>query len=107
MPSYNKLVRDKIPAIIEGKGQKPVTHILDKEAYKEALLRKLHEEADECSTAQTTTELAEELADVLEVVRALGTAIGIAPDELERLRAAKETERGGFEQRIFLEGVEE
>ena len=33
MPSYQKLVRDRIPEIIEAAGKKPVTHILDEAAY--------------------------------------------------------------------------
>ena len=31
---YNKLVRDNIPSIIEGKGETPITRILNEEEYK-------------------------------------------------------------------------
>ena len=47
MPSYQKLVRDKIPEIIEVAGKKPVTHILDEAAYLDELDRKLSEECAE------------------------------------------------------------
>ncbi len=47
MPSYQKLVRDKIPEIIEAAGKKPVTHILDEASFLSELDRKLNEECAE------------------------------------------------------------
>lgn len=44
--------------------------------------------------------------DVLEVLRAICIARGHTLEELEQLRAKKAAERGGFEERIFLEYVE-
>jgi hypothetical protein len=35
---YDKLVRDRIPEIIQAQGQHPVTRILDNASYQEALL---------------------------------------------------------------------
>ena len=48
----------------------------------------------------------EELADVLEVLQALCVAKGYSLAELELLRKEKAKERGGFDNRIFLEYVE-
>ena len=49
----------------------------------------------------------EELADLLEVIRAAAIARGYTLDDLERVRAEKATKRGGFERRILLKEVYE
>ena len=40
---YNKLVRDNIPSIIEGKAETPITRILNEGEYKKELEKKLYE----------------------------------------------------------------
>ena len=70
---YRKLVRDRIPEIIQSEGRRPVTRVLDEASYRQALLAKLVEEAQEASQA-TGADLPGELADVLEVLRALTAA---------------------------------
>ncbi len=97
-----KLVRDKIPAIAESAGATVTTRVLTVEEFRVALKLKLLEEAAEAATAPTE-EFASEIADVLEVVRAMYDAFGLDPTEVEALRASKAAERGGFEGRIFLE----
>jgi predicted house-cleaning noncanonical NTP pyrophosphatase (MazG superfamily) len=67
---YRKLVRDRIPAIIQAEGRHPVTRGLDEAGYRQALLDKLVEEAGEAARA-SAADLPGELADVLEVLRAL------------------------------------
>ena len=44
----------------------------------------------------------EELADMLEVIRAATLARGYTLEELEQVRAGKAEERGGFEKKILL-----
>lgn len=95
---YNKLVRDNIPAIIEAQGETPVTRILDGEEYLLQLEKKLDEEVAEFHGSGDP----EELADILEVVYALGEAKGLSKEELLSLYQAKHDARGGFAQRIFL-----
>lgn len=41
---YNKLVRDKIPNIIESNGEIPITKVLNEIEYKKELEKKLYEE---------------------------------------------------------------
>lgn len=95
---YNKLVRDRIPEIIESKGGKAETRILSDEEYRVYLEAKLDEEVGEYHRDKD----AEELADILEVVYALAATIGCTPEELRSIYEAKHEARGGFEKRIFL-----
>ncbi len=100
--TYDKLVRDRIPAVIEENDERAVTHVADEAEYNRRLAEKLDEEVAEFHESGETAEL----ADVLEVVYALADSIGISPDELERIRAEKADQRGGFEDGIVLEDVE-
>ena len=100
-----KLVRDRIPEIIQSEGRHPVTRVLDEASYREALLAKLTEEAQEASYA-TVDGLPGELVDVLEVLRALTVTAGMSWDQLLALAENKRSQRGGFGRRIFLEEVE-
>lgn len=102
MKVHNKLVRDKIPEIIEASGKSCVMHILSDEEYIEALETKLNEEVEEYLVDKNL----EEMADVLEVLQAICVARGYTLEELEAMRAKKADERGGFSEKIFLEYVE-
>ncbi len=98
---YNKLVRDRIPEIIEQGGGSCTTEILGQEAYLQMLHRKLREELEEYLHSGE----AEELADLLEVMQATAAARGFAWAEVEALREQKKAARGGFEKRILLKEV--
>lgn len=102
MTEYDKLVRDRIPKIVEENGETPVVHVADETEYERRLVDKLFEEAEEY---RESGELAE-LADLLEVIHALRAHHGASEAELDRLRAEKADERGRFEDRIVLERVE-
>ena len=100
---HNKLVRDKIPEIIEKAGKKAYTHILSEEDYMTELDKKLNEE---CAEYQADKSI-EELADMLEVMYAIAEARGWSVSELEAVRREKAEKRGAFERRIFLERVDD
>lgn len=99
---YNKLVRDRIPEIIEADGKTYVTEILPDEQYLEMLDTKLNEELAEYQESKSL----EELADLLEVIRAVVNARGWTLEELEQVRADKAAKRGGFEKKILLKEVQ-
>src|SRR3989338_608412 len=103
MKKYKKLVRDKIPDIIESRGKKTVVRVLDDKEYLEQLMEKLGEEVDEFDQDRSV----EEMADILEVLMALAETLGIKQSELKAVRDKKATERGKFKKRLFLEKVEE
>ena len=100
---YNKLVRDRIPEIIESSGKSCTTEILSQEDYLCFLDAKLDEELAEYHRDQNI----EELADLLEVIRAAAVARGYTIEDLERVRSEKAAKRGGFEKRILLKEVVE
>ena len=99
---YNKLVRDKIPEIIEVSGKTFETEILSDEEYLQMLDKKLDEELAEYHQEQNI----EELADLLEVLYATAKARGYSIEELEQVRNEKKKARGGFEEKILLKSVQ-
>ncbi len=100
---YNKLVRDRIPDIIMASGRTCLTVTLSEQDYLSMIDAKLDEELAEYHKDQNI----EELADLLEVIRAAAIARGYTLDELEQTRAEKAAKRGGFEKRILLKEVYE
>jgi predicted house-cleaning noncanonical NTP pyrophosphatase (MazG superfamily) len=107
MPTYNKLVRDRIPEIIEAAGKKLSTSILDEEQYIKELKKKSLEELEEYHEAETNEDALEELADVLEIMHALASVHGSSMEEVERIRKGKAENRGGFQEKTFLIEVED
>lgn len=101
---YNKLVRDKIPAVIHSKGNLCEIEVLQENDYIERLNKKLEEELQELENAKTE-EIAGEIADVIEVLIAIAEVNGISAGEIEKTRQMKLKERGGFNKRIFLKSV--
>ena len=100
---YNKLVRDRIPEIIEAGGSTCVTEILSDEDYLKMVDAKLDEELAEYHQDRNL----EELADLTEVIHAAVIARGYTMEDLERVRAEKAAKRGGFEKKILLKEVKE
>ena len=96
--TYHKLVRDRIPEIIEADGKTCVCETLSDENYISLLDQKLNEELAEYQESKSL----EELADLLEVMKARGWTL----EELERVRAEKAAKRGGFEKKILLKEVQ-
>jgi len=102
---YDKLVRDKIPEIIESKGETPVTRELGDYDYKVELEKKLQEENNEVLSATTSKDRLEELADMLEVIFALGSIENATEQNLMDIMYQKREQRGGFVKKLYLERV--
>lgn len=99
---HNKLVRDRIPLVLETMGLRCSTSTLtSSEERISALKTKLVEEAQETLDAGDD-HLIEELADVLQVIHDLARELGIDQSTIEQTRAHKLTERGGFTQGTVL-----
>ena len=100
---YNKLVRDRIPEIIESSGKKVTVKKADDIEYSQYLQYKLVEEVEEFLAIRNS----EELVDILEVVTALASSYGIPFDELLKMANEKRQARGGIEKRIVLLKVDD
>ncbi|RID83486.1 phosphoribosyl-ATP pyrophosphohydrolase [Peribacillus asahii] len=107
MPIHNKLVRDRIPEIIESASKKFSTRILNEEEYITELKKKSFEELQEYMEAANNSDAIEELADLLEIMHALAECHGSSIEEVERVRQEKAAKRGGFREKIFLIQVED
>lgn len=102
-----KLVRDNIPTIIEKNGETCVTRKLTDKEYEDALAEKLQEEVKELLEVYTAKErsvldCAEEMADVMEVLYAMGKTCAVSKREIEQVRSQKAAEKGTFSKKIFL-----
>lgn len=99
---YDKIVRDKIPQLIELQGKKVEYDIVsDEEAYGyliEELLTK--------STKFADTEKMEELVDIVEVVFAIAELRGISDRKILSEVFDKRSVKGKFEKNIVLKGVD-
>jgi predicted house-cleaning noncanonical NTP pyrophosphatase (MazG superfamily) len=107
---YNKLVRDKIPQIIEDGGKNCHYELLTPEKYLEALAEKLLEEAQETAIALKSSDpdaLVNELADLYEVIDSILLLQKIDTTEVILNQKQKREERGSFQKRLKLIWVEE
>ena len=99
--TYNKLIRDKIPQIIEKSGKSCICETLSDELYIKMLNEKLQEEFNEYLANGSV----EELADMGEVMHAILEYKNVSIEEFQRVRLEKLESKGGFKKRIFLKEV--
>lgn len=102
MPTYNKLIRDRISEIIKHNGKTPITRILNEKEYIEEIGKKIGEELTEYLEAEAKEHKVEELADLLELINTLAQHEGVTLEDVEKVRKQKAGKRGGFQERIFL-----
>lgn len=103
MKSYNKLVRDKIPSIIELNNEKCDIRVLNDDEYLAELNIKLKEELNEYLESGEI----EELADLEEVLRAILDVKKCSYEDFEAVRQKKVEKRGAFKDKIFLISTDE
>jgi predicted house-cleaning noncanonical NTP pyrophosphatase (MazG superfamily) len=97
-----KLIRDKIPAIVlKERGETMNVRTATAEEYTQLLKEKLLEESNEAFNASSADQLAEELADVVQVVKNICSANNITHKFFEILES-KSLEKGEFNDKIIL-----
>jgi len=100
---YQKLVRDRIPEIIENEAKDFSVCQLRGERLKDYAMKKLQEEVQEF----VENPCAEEAADILEIFHFVCHRMGIRESEIQAQKTSKRILNGGFEMGYILEWVEE
>ena len=95
-------MRDKVPLIMRGRGEHPSVRTAEPYECARLLRAKLVEEVEEF----LDTDDPHELADMMEVLLALGQILGCDGDDLERMRSETADERGRFADRLVWSGNE-
>ncbi|MGG2466611.1 phosphoribosyl-ATP pyrophosphohydrolase [Paraclostridium bifermentans] len=98
MKVYDKLVRDRIPEIIESSGNKCEIEVVSDDVALEYLYKKLNEEVSELLEDKNL----DEIADVMEVLFAIGSKYGYSEEDILNRRNEKRNSRGGFEDNLIL-----
>lgn len=98
MIEYDKLIRDRIPEIIEANGKSCEVEVMDDDEYIEYLKKKLQEEVEEFLESGEK----EEIADILEVIYAIIETKGLSQEEIEAIREKKAENRGRFARKLRL-----
>ena len=104
---HNKLVRDRIPEILDAKGVSHDVSVASDDECAEKLKDKLREEVEELLLSDSQEAVTEELADVYEVLDAITEHHGLSGEKVREAQAEKRETRGGFEKRIILNSTEE
>ncbi len=104
---HQKLIRDRIPDIIEKSGKILEIMELDHDGFLIELKKKLVEESKEVVSSETKEEMINELADVCEIVEKLMDNYGISQKELIEKKEIKRQTNGGFDKQLFLISVTE
>ncbi|MBH0164764.1 nucleoside triphosphate pyrophosphohydrolase [Fictibacillus sp. 7GRE50] len=107
MAYYNKLVRDKIPELLEQAGKKGTFRILGNQEFETELKKKLTEGVKEYREVKNEIDAAEELAELFEILIALTKVHDLTLRELDEIRQEKAQKQGRFHERLFLIKVED
>lgn len=100
MKQYKKLVRDKIPEIINKDGYScSVLKLTNDEDFANSLAVKLLEESIEYANNDNSVE---ELADLFTVFIYILSVKGVSFSDFLKIYSKKLEEKGGFDERYFL-----
>ena len=98
---HKKLIRDRIPQVIEANEGKYELRVMGKREFEKELKKKLVEEASELLEVKRK-DLLNEMADVLELLKSIAEFYKIDFKLIEEKQIRKRKERGGFKKRLFL-----
>ena len=104
---YNKLIRDKIPKIIEENNKVYNIEIMNDEQYKNKINLKILEEVQELLESRKHEERVNELADTYKILEVYIAVNDIDAREVEVKKESKLLLRGGFKDKILLIDVGE
>jgi len=98
---HRKLIRDKIPEIIEANNGKYELRVMEEDEFRKELKKKLIEEVKEVIEAEKS-ELGKELADILELIKSIGESENISFELIEEKQEQRREKRGSFKKKLFL-----
>ncbi len=99
---YNKLCRDKIPTIIHDKGFECEVRVADHDEYKREIIRKVLEEASGVTNHVDHEHLVAEMADLMITLEAVKKEFAITEEELATAVQASLSEKGAYDERLYL-----
>ncbi|HRC27708.1 MAG TPA: nucleoside triphosphate pyrophosphohydrolase, partial [Alphaproteobacteria bacterium] len=105
-PAPKKLVRDNSVEHMKSHGACVSSRVLSERELPYHLIEKLKEEAQELGQARTSSDQAEEMADICEILEAYLALIGLSEEEVRKARIKKKDNRGGFTHGNFVEYIE-
>ncbi len=98
---YNKLVRDRIPYVIEKSGGAHKITTLPPQRFREELLKKVGEEASALPGQSDPAEISKELADILAVIETIQKEYRITKRQLAQAMKANQSKKGGFRKKTL------
>jgi predicted house-cleaning noncanonical NTP pyrophosphatase (MazG superfamily) len=99
---YNKLVRDKIPQVIEKAGGTAKFKKLTSKQFEKELLKKVGEESSALPGVKSKKELVSELADIFAVTDEIKKFKKVSDKEIKTAMDANMNRKGGFKKKLFL-----
>jgi predicted house-cleaning noncanonical NTP pyrophosphatase (MazG superfamily) len=100
---YRKLIRDKVPDILEAEGVKATYHKADHDEFEIELLEKLREEVIEFKNAKSI----DELVDLLETLDTVIAFYEWKQEDIITLKNEKRAEKGGYSKQLILDKTEQ
>jgi len=101
MPTCNKLVRTRIPDIIERSNKKLTSLILTNDEYSRVITKKTYEDFTEYDPIMTIEGAVGELADLLKIIYATDVIHNTNFEEMEKIRVDKANKPAPFDKRTF------
>jgi len=105
---YKKLIRDRIPEIIQAVGKKPYYRMIEGDALNESIARKIIEETFELYrelTEQNKENVLKESADLVEIILAALKPFDFGLNDIICKMNDRASERGKFNNNFFLDQV--
>lgn len=99
---YHKLIRDKIPLVMKKNRAEFKVKKLNAQSFKRELLKKVGEEASSLPRLRKKHEIANELADTLDVINEVKRVFKISDRQIRSEQRKAQTRKGGFKKRLFL-----
>jgi predicted house-cleaning noncanonical NTP pyrophosphatase (MazG superfamily) len=103
--NYGKLVRDKIPTIINERGEEAVVRTVTGDELEFRMRLKIKEEMEELAIADGLVDELKEFADLYEILDAYRKQRGFTQADIKAARKEKNDSRGKFKDGVFLVSV--